>query len=294
MPEAERKKCFVISPIGDEKSPTRDVADKVLRHLVKKALGPDYEVERADADANPGEITPRIISSILEADLIVADLSGANPNVFYEVAIAHGFRKPTVHIQKADEALPFDIKDVRTVRYNINDPDELEKNQKTLREYAGFATKNPEKLSTPLSSAQRFASVQQSSNPIAESNVQVLEALTALRDEVRRAVRAAGGRSGTGRRDVLERLRMEEANNDSLREILARALKAGRIEPSDFTHTITSDTTLSFDEYLRDQLGSIIEGDTEAVNDILLHPDVEDIDLDEIIADIMADDDDPT
>ncbi len=102
----EKKKCFVISPIGSDGSPARKAADQVLKHLVRKALGNEFQVLRADEDDDPGSITPRMIASILEADLIVADLSGNNPNVFYEVAVAHGFRKPTVHIQTASDRLP--------------------------------------------------------------------------------------------------------------------------------------------------------------------------------------------
>jgi hypothetical protein len=124
---AEKKPtCFVISVIGGDDSPERSHADKVLRHLIGKALGDTYEIKRGDAETNPGAITPTIIASILEADLVVADLSGSNPNVFYELAIAHGYARPTVHLQRSDEKVPFDVKDMRIVKYNLADPDDVE------------------------------------------------------------------------------------------------------------------------------------------------------------------------
>ncbi|HEV2754169.1 MAG TPA: hypothetical protein VG318_00130 [Actinomycetota bacterium] len=279
MSQAEPKKqCFVLSPIGDDKSPTREAADKVLRHLIKKALGSEFDVDRADADTNPGAITPRMVSSILNADLIVADLSGLNANVFYEVAMAHGFRKPTVHIQRVGEELPFDIKDMRTVKYDITDPDELERSQKTLREYAASALKDPENLVTPLSSAQRFASVQQSNDPVAQSNVQVLEALSALRDEVRGLRRPSASQAIQEQRRFSEAQRsllMEQANTESLMAIVRSVLKDGRLKAEDLRHAITGMTSIEFDEFLREQLYRLTgTGDLQELNEVLFHPEV--------------------
>lgn len=97
-PAGSKKKCFVISPIGADGSSERAKADTVLTYLIKKALAPDFDVLRADDDTNPGAITPRIIRSILEADLVVADISGLNANVFYELAIAHGYQIGRAHV----------------------------------------------------------------------------------------------------------------------------------------------------------------------------------------------------
>jgi hypothetical protein len=110
------QKCFLISPIGDSGTDERRDADQVLRHLVRGALEPyGFLVLRGDQDTNPGLITPRILTSIAEADLIVADLSRLNPNVFYELAVAHALQKPIVHLQTEGESLPFDIQNLRRI-----------------------------------------------------------------------------------------------------------------------------------------------------------------------------------
>lgn len=160
------KSVFLISPIGEEGSEIRKKADQVQKHIVKKALEPlGMTVERADDNKNPGAITPAIVASIMSADLVVADLSGFNPNVFYEVAVAHGMRVPVVHIQTRDDPPAFDLKDIRTIKYDIGDPDSVERSQRQVADYAQAALKNPDSIETPLRAAGRFRAVQESSDP---------------------------------------------------------------------------------------------------------------------------------
>lgn len=76
------KACFVIGPIGDENTPTRNNADTLLRYVIKRGLEPKYRVTRADEISTPGMINDQVITSIRTADLIVADLHGENPNAY--------------------------------------------------------------------------------------------------------------------------------------------------------------------------------------------------------------------
>jgi len=242
-----RKKCFVISPIGEKGSPERGTADKVLKHLVRKSLSSEFDISRADENLNPGAISPTMIASILEADLVIADLSGLNPNVFYELAIAHGYNKPTVHLQRSGEAAPFDIKDMRIVRYDVSDPDELEENQKLLREYANFAVNYPEKMENPLTSAQSFIIVEGSTDPVAESNVRVMQAIKELSLDVKKAiagrvVRSAGANAA---------LNSSRASSSSLRKIVERVVDGNRAEQEDFDSIITLGTPSNFDDWVK-------------------------------------------
>ena len=83
---APQKRCFVVSAFGA--GPDEQRAHKqVLRHLVQKVLEPEYQVVRADLIDEEGLITNQIIEHLLEDELVVADLTGLNPNVFYEVAV---------------------------------------------------------------------------------------------------------------------------------------------------------------------------------------------------------------
>ena len=89
----EKKKCFVITPIGEDGSETRRRADQILRHVIAPAAEAcGFETVRADQIAEPGLITTQIIQHIIDDPLVIADLTGSNPNVFYELAVRHAIR----------------------------------------------------------------------------------------------------------------------------------------------------------------------------------------------------------
>lgn len=114
-------KCFLISPIGEADSLIRQHANNVRDHLIKKAIGSDYDVIRADDLNEAGTITVQVVRELAEADLAVADLTGTNPNVMYELAVRHSFNKPVILICKKAQELPFDIAAERTVFFDFSD-----------------------------------------------------------------------------------------------------------------------------------------------------------------------------
>lgn len=261
--QTEKLSCFVISPIGEDGTPERKAADTVLKHLIRRALEPAYSVQRGDADNNPGAITPSIISSILSADLVVADLSGANPNAFYELAIAHGYERPVVHVQKAGEKKAFDIKDMRIISYDTSDPDSLEAAVERLKRYAAFARDKPTAVETPLTSAERFISLQTSSDPVAESNREILEQIHALRTDV--------ARIGGGQRQRT----LNPADLTAFAKIIGRISQRGGLELSDMTGVISNSTSTAFDQLI-ERLARRAFPDvfSEDVSSTLYHPEV--------------------
>ncbi|MCE7699615.1 MAG: hypothetical protein K8E24_012670 [Methanobacterium paludis] len=113
---SEEKTCFVIAPLGEPESEIRKRSDKILRHIITPVAEEcGYKTVRADEISEPGIITSQIIQHIMDDELIIADLTGQNPNVFYELAIAHVIKKPLVQIIKKDEDIPFDIASTRTI-----------------------------------------------------------------------------------------------------------------------------------------------------------------------------------
>lgn len=112
------RRCFVISPIGEPRSVEREHADDVYKNIIKPALAKfGVEPKRAEEIAEPGRISHQMFRAILETDFCVAVLTDHNPNVFYEVAIAQAVAKPVLFIGADDEAMPFDVKDLRSIRY---------------------------------------------------------------------------------------------------------------------------------------------------------------------------------
>lgn len=114
--------CFVISPIGAADSMERKHANLVLTALIEPALEElDLEVIRADGISKPGLITGQVIDHIAKAALVIADLSFANPNVYYELALRHAVRKPVVQLIRTGDKLPFDVGQYRTVEIDMSD-----------------------------------------------------------------------------------------------------------------------------------------------------------------------------
>lgn len=120
------KRCFVISPIGDAGSDHRKHADMTLNAIIRPALNENesettFCVKRSDESAEIGMITDHVITEILESDLIVADLTFLNPNVFYELGIAHSVEKPVIPIAHCETKLPFDNLGMRAVMFDPTD-----------------------------------------------------------------------------------------------------------------------------------------------------------------------------
>src|ERR1700744_4521649 len=111
MPLQSPKCCFVVSQIGSEDSPERIHADWFLEAIVEPAFEKlhEFKVERADKLSHPGLIDAQVIHKLLTAEIVIADLTGLNPNVFYEIGIRHMAQKPIIHMHEAGQSIPFDV-----------------------------------------------------------------------------------------------------------------------------------------------------------------------------------------
>jgi len=129
------KTCFFIGPIGDEKSRIRKWSDLVLKYIVSpvvKELG--YEdPARSDLIPKSGSISFEIMRHLVDDDLVVADLTESNPNVFYELAIRHVLQKPAIHIVRDGYKLPFDVRDIRVIPVKIDNLDFAENTRQELK-----------------------------------------------------------------------------------------------------------------------------------------------------------------
>jgi len=114
--------CFYITPIGEEGSEHRKHADLFLESIIQPALEKlNLKVVRADKISKPGTITKQIIENIIKAKLVIADLSFHNPNVFYELALRHAVRLPTVQLIRKADKIPFDLSHYRTIVIDTTD-----------------------------------------------------------------------------------------------------------------------------------------------------------------------------
>ena len=178
----EKKKCFVIAPIGDETSDIRRRSDQVLRHIINPAAEKcGYETVRADKIDRPGIITSQVIHHVVEDDLVVADLTDCNPNVFYELAIRHALRKPLVQIIQKGENIPFDVAGTRTIHVDHTDLDNAQDAKDEIVKQIEALKKDPSDIETPISVALDLQFLRQSEKPEERSLGELVEAVVDLR-----------------------------------------------------------------------------------------------------------------
>jgi tetratricopeptide (TPR) repeat protein len=121
-------KLFVAMPFGsqtgrldpDAPATVRTIEfDEVWTGVIRPAVPTDWEAKRADALRKPGLIDQLYTEWLLEADIVLADLTFANPNVYYELGIRQALsRKSTVLIAHKETALPFDVRNQSVVHYD--------------------------------------------------------------------------------------------------------------------------------------------------------------------------------
>jgi tetratricopeptide (TPR) repeat protein len=144
-PQAKAKKgrphAFVVMPFGRKQGPDGRWIDfdSIYHDLIRPALETaGFESFRADEESVSGDILTDMFQELLLADLVIADLSIDNANVFYELGVRHSMRKRgMVHIQSGRSYMPFDIFNVRTIPYHCDkngrpDPEYLEKDRQAI------------------------------------------------------------------------------------------------------------------------------------------------------------------
>ena len=118
------RKCFVVSPIGDAGSDIRKNADQLYQHIIKPVCEKcGFEAKRVDDFNTLDSITQDILDALNEYDLVIADLTGHNPNVFFEIGYRTKSQKPIIHLKRKGETLPFDVSAIRTFEYDLTDLD---------------------------------------------------------------------------------------------------------------------------------------------------------------------------
>ncbi len=185
MTETATKTCFVIAPIGEPDTDTRRRSDQILRHVIKPSLGPlGYSAKRADEIAEPGVITSQVMQHVVEDDLVLADLTEVNPNVFYELAVRHALRRPFVQIIAANEELPFDVHAQRTIKFDHQDLDSVEEAKQNIQDQVRSLETGDFEVETPISLSLDLQPLRQSDDPGQRSLAEVISAISDLNNKL--------------------------------------------------------------------------------------------------------------
>lgn len=109
------EKCFVLMPFKD---PFDNIYNKILKPTIKKV---GLKPVRADEIYGTRAVIEDINHEIREATAIIADVTGKNTNVNYELGIAHTLERPVVIISQSMEDIPFDYQHYRAYIYEVTD-----------------------------------------------------------------------------------------------------------------------------------------------------------------------------
>jgi hypothetical protein len=175
------KTWFFISRIAGPDMADRRESDKLLNYIIEPVLQRCGYVKalRGDQIAQPGVITSQTFTHLWRDDLAIADLTGGNPNVYYELAIRHLSRRPCVQMIRKGEALPFDVAGHRTIYFDFD----VEAAERTRQELEAMiqATEQGSSGDDSAALAVEISALERSDNPWEKSVTQILSALQAIR-----------------------------------------------------------------------------------------------------------------
>jgi hypothetical protein len=193
------RQCFFIAPIGPAGSETRKRSDQIFKHVLTpicEEIG--YGLVRADRIADAGRITTQVVEHLIQDELVVADLSGRNPNVFYELAIRHVVRKPFVQLMGMGEDLPFDVAAMRTVFLDIHDLDSVAEAKADIADQIRSFQSGKLQLTTPISHALDWEKLRGSNDPEQHVLADLVTAVNELRGDMRRMQRGQANNFDVG------------------------------------------------------------------------------------------------
>ncbi len=151
-------KCFVIMPFGNPR--TNPEQARKLELIYSQWIKPTVEsikglngvtivCHRADKELRPEEIITHIIENLVTSELVIADLSGRNPNVFYELGVRHAVNNNTILIAEDLDDIPFDLRGLRTIVYRY-EPEHMLKLKTSLDQAIREILKEPERIDNPV------------------------------------------------------------------------------------------------------------------------------------------------
>lgn len=242
---------FAVTQVGEKGSPERRRADEVSDYVLAPVLREHgLDLERADRDPAPGRITSALLKRLLEARVVIVDLTGRNANVYYELAIAHAFSRPVVALVDDPANIAFDVKDERTIplgKYegslSVQQAEDAKRELRRTLEVVLADDYQPASLVSEVASARSLDQLAPG-DPIASELASIRETLEELRPAVTRP-RIAIPPS-------------VQADRDQMRAIIERAVESKRLSQEDLAQADQSETSPGFDNWIS-HLAALVE-----------------------------------
>ena len=142
------RKVYIIQPFDSKFNIVYSLIKSAISFVSSDLDGNDIEVYRLDESSSAGQsIIGQLYDTIENTDLIICDLSNSIPNVMYQLGYAHGIKKPVILISQKPDYLPFDIRTVQVIYYDIS----LKSNKEFMHKLGmtiNDALKNPSAYNT--------------------------------------------------------------------------------------------------------------------------------------------------
>ncbi|CDZ56044.1 hypothetical protein [Neorhizobium galegae] len=163
-----RETCFVVGPIGEPDSTTRRHADWLLKGIIQPVFSEhfrQFDVVRSDTITAPGMIDVQMITHLIDADLVIADMSERNPNAFYEMGIRHMTQKPIVHMFAEGTIIPFDVAPYRAIKFSIDRFENLQTAKEELRATVSETLRPGFEVQNPVTRARGVQAIEAKASP---------------------------------------------------------------------------------------------------------------------------------
>jgi len=128
--------AFVLTPFNEKYNSQYSVIKKVVTDL-------GFRCSRGDDSNLSSNILGHIVQQITKSRIVIANISGRNPNVFYELGIAHALGKPVLIVSESLADIPFDINSSRILAFE----DENDLSKKLRNWFVHTLASTPDKAS---------------------------------------------------------------------------------------------------------------------------------------------------
>jgi hypothetical protein len=179
---SERLKiCFAILPQSPE---LRDYTEQVFEFIITEAAEHfDYKPVRADQVAD-NAISPQVIQHLSQDGLVLADLTGQNPQVFYGLAVRHATRKPVIHLLREDEPAVAEFPGMPTLHVSISSARSVKRCKQELITFIENIERASDLQDNPISRALKRQVLEQSETLLDQRAAEMLKQLSAIRGTV--------------------------------------------------------------------------------------------------------------
>ncbi len=146
MPRKPKYRCFVIMPFSQTTAThTEDYWTEHFEKFLKFIIDPIPNIKAYRSESLRGDILKQIIRELITAEIVIADITDYNPNVFWELGVRQSFKQCTITIAEEDTVLPFDISSKSTLFYAPKDHIKNTSFTKKLKNAINDCLKNPDK-----------------------------------------------------------------------------------------------------------------------------------------------------